>query len=72
MNLFFPFQNFIPLREMHLVRFACFPSCTKTGGLETALRTTPQRSVFGVRLEQNMNMNSGDTARLLVSSAFKI
>ncbi len=72
MNLFFPFQNCIPLREMRLVRSACFPSCTKTGGMEIVLRTTLQGSVLGVRLEQNLNMNSGDTAQLLVSAAFKI
>lgn len=57
---------------MHLVRSACFPSSTKTGGLENALHTTPQQSVFGVQLEQNMNVNSGDTARLVVSTALKI
>ena len=38
----FLFQNFIPLKEMRLARSACFPSCTKTGGLGSALRSTPQ------------------------------
>lgn len=71
-NLFsFSFQNFIPLKEMRLVRSACFPSCTKTDGMETAQLTTRQWSVFGVQLEQNMSMNSGDTARPLVSTKVK-
>lgn len=54
---------------MRLARSACFPSYTKTGGMEIALSLTPQQGVFGVRLKQNMNMNSGDTARQIVSTA---
>lgn len=69
-KLFFLFQNFTPLEEMRLARSACFPSSTKTGGMEIAPSLTPQQGVFGVRLKQNMNMNSGDTARQIVSTAF--
>lgn len=48
---------------------ACFPSCTKTGGSQTVLRWTLQKSVFGVQLKLNMNMNSGATVQLIVSTA---
>lgn len=57
---------------MRLERFACFPLCIKTGGLETAQHLTPHQSELGVLLKQNMSMNSGDTAQVLVSTAFKI
>lgn len=55
---------------MHLARSACFPSSTKTGGMEIVPSLIPQQGVFGVRLKQNLNMNSGDTARQIVSTAF--
>lgn len=63
----FHLQSYLPLREMHSERSACFPSFTKTGGMETALHLTPQQSDHGVQLKQNLNVNSGDTAQPLVS-----
>lgn len=68
---FFPYQNFTQLKEMHLVSPACFRSCTKTDGLETAPHLIPQQGVLGVRLTQNLHMNSGDTAQLFVSKSIR-
>lgn len=67
MNYLFPLQNIIPLVGILLVRSACFPSCTKTNGIQTAQRLTPKQSAAGVQLRLNMSMNNGDTAQLLVS-----
>lgn len=55
-----------------MVGSACFPSSTKTGGMETALRLTPLTSVLGVLLKQNMNMSFGATALLTVSIALVV
>lgn len=50
-----------------MANLAYFPFCTKTSGTVTALRLTPL--YFGVRLKQNMKMNSGVFAQLIVSMA---
>lgn len=52
---------------MQWERSACFPSCTKTGGMESARHLTPHQSGRGVQLKQNLSINSGDTAQPLVS-----
>lgn len=52
---------------MRLAKSACFPSCTKTDGMETAPHMTPKQSAAGVQLKPNISMNSKDTAQLLVS-----
>lgn len=71
-NSFSPHQSFIHLREMHLESPACFPSCTKTAGLETARHTTRRLSVLGVQSEQDLNTISGDIARQLVSRSITV
>lgn len=60
-------QCYTLLKEMLLGSPACFPSCTKIGGLATAQHTTHLQSVLGVQLGQDMNKNNGDIARLPVS-----
>lgn len=71
-NSFSPHQSFIHLREMHLESPACFPSCTKTAGLETARHMTHRRSVLGVQLERDLNTISGDIAPQPVSRSITI
>lgn len=56
---------------MQLEGPACSPSSTKTSGTQTAQRTIPRKSVFGVRLTPNFKTHIGATAQLHVSCACK-
>ena len=62
----------MPLVEMQQECRACFPSSTMISGIQTALWSTPQKRGFGVLLKQNIKLNAGATAQLLVSTALGV
>lgn len=55
--------------ETRLASYVRFPSCTKTGGLQTAPSSTAPRIGRGAQLGQSMKISNGDTARVLVSNS---